>query len=132
MMEREVKDYYNKNLKKKEIDKELKDLKTQIVNQMEGKDSVDVNNGEYTVNYKPYYSYTVDYDKVVGRLLHYKETCDPSVSEKIEGCLEQKIVVNEEELESLIYNGYIPDNLLSECSIEKETFRFSIKKGKKK
>ena len=132
MRKLEVEKYYNKNLKKKEIDNELKDLRTQIIHQMKGKDQVDINNGEYTVNYKPSYSYTVDYDKVVENLVKYKDTCDSDVSKKIEECLEVKIVVNEEKLESLIYNGYIPDNILSECSTEKQTFRFTIKKGKKK
>lgn len=124
----EVKRYFDKNEKKKELDKELKGLKNKLIADMGNKDQVEVNGGEYEVNYKPYYTYTVDTDKLIQKIADYMNSLtNEEHRAAIEECLEYKVVINEEKLESLIYNGKVPEDIGEDCTVKKETRRFTVK-----
>ena len=130
MLNSDIELYFNKNLKKKDIEKELKDIKGKIIKDMG--DSEEIIDGEYKVTYKPSYSYTVDEDALVGKIQEYADSLDdPNLAQKIVDCLEVKMVVDEEKLESLIYNGLVPEDIGKDCTTTKEIYRFTVSKVKK-
>lgn len=130
MFKKDVERYYKKKLREKEIKDELKELKDLLIAQL-GDKEVEVKD-EYTISYKPSYSYVVDEDKLVDNILKYAQTFeDKETQDKILKSIRYKMVIDEEVLESLIYNGYIPEDIGKDCTTEKETFRFMVKKNKK-
>lgn len=130
MMKDNVEKFYNINKEKKDIEKELKDLRGKILEDMNGEE--ELIEGNYKISYKPSVSYTVDEDKLVQKIKDYVISLDdPDIANKINECLKVKLVVDEDKLESLIYNGLIPEDIGSDCTTKKETYRFTVNLIKK-
>lgn len=126
----DIKEFYEKNNEKKYIEKELKNLRGRIIDQMGLQD--ELIEEEYLVTYKSSYSYTVNEEGLIERLLEIaNSTPDPILREKILDSLEVKLTLNSEKLESLIYNGYISEDVGKDFTETKETKRFVVKKFKK-
>lgn len=126
----DIKEFYEKNNEKKYIEKELKNLRGRIIDQMGLQD--ELIKDEYLVTYKSSYSYTVNEEGLIERLLEIaNSTPDSILREKILDSLEVKLTLNSEKLESLIYNGYISEAVGKDFTETKETKRFVVKKFKK-
>ena len=97
----DIKEFYEKNNEKKHIEKELKNLRGRIIDQMGLHD--ELIEEEDLVTYKSSYSYTVNEEGLIERLLEIaNSTPDPILREKILDSLEVKLTLNSERLESLI------------------------------
>lgn len=122
--------FYEMNNEKKNIEKELKNLRGRIIDQMGIQD--ELVEDDYLATYKSSYSYTVNEEGLIGKLLEIaNSTTDPILREKILDSMEIKLTLNNEKLESLIYNGYISADVGKDFTETKETKRFVVKKFKK-
>lgn len=126
----DVEMFYKMNNEKKNIEKELKNLRGRIIDQMGVQD--ELIEDKYLATYKASYSYTVNEEGLIERLLEIaNSTSDAILREKILDLLEVKLTLNNEKLESLIYNGFIPEDIGRDFTETKETKRFVVKKFKK-
>lgn len=126
----DVEMFYEMNNEKKNIEKELKNLRSRIIDQMGIQD--ELVEDDYLATYKSSYSYTVNEEGLIGKLLEIaNSTTDPILREKILDSMEIKLTLNNEKLESLIYNGYISEAVGKDFTETKETKRFVVKKFKK-
>lgn len=126
----DVEMFYEMNNEKKNIEKELKNLRSRIIDQMGIQD--ELVEDDYLATYKSSYSYTVNEEGLIGKLLEIaNSTTDLVLREKILDSMEIKLTLNNEKLESLIYNGYISEAVGKDFTETKETKRFVVKKFKK-
>ncbi len=109
----------NKNLKN--LKKSVDDLNKEIKNEMVARQLDSFESVNWKINYQTRRSESLDEDKVVDILI--KRGLD-------KGIVTYKPCVNENALESAIYNGSIPADVLkeiSDCKIVKETFALVVK-----
>ena len=112
----------NKSLKN--LKKSVDDLNKEIKNEMAARQLDSFESNSWKISYQTRRSESLDEDKVINILV--KNNLE-------EGIIAYKPYINENALESAIYNGSIPTDVLKEisgCKNIKETFALVIKEKK--
>lgn len=124
-----VDSYALANNEKNDLDKICKKKNAEIKSYMADNNLSDFKGTSYTVKYSVSKSETMDEDKLLNIFYNHNIT----ENEQLADIIKTKAYIDFDRLESAIYNGLIPNDILSEmagCTVVKETPRVIIQKNK--